>query len=171
MDFLRSSRLLTFGMASFASKTLVYLAAALIPLQPLAVSSCNCDSHGQHDVDANPCEQQAKLESGCCQRDDDCRCSRHSQANSCCTETHPAPAKSCCETGGACSCGADNSSPPVPPVPRQSRGYSVNDGAQPLVIALFSPEDDPRSVPCLSTDHPRGASGLAKCIVLCRFRL
>lgn len=158
-------------MVSFASKTLVYLAAALIPLQPLAVLSCDCDSHGQRGVDANMCEVQAKAESACRGRDDDCRCSSHSQASSCCTKTHPAAAKSCCETGGACSCGADDSSPPVPRIPPQSRGYSVNDGAQPLLIVLFRPDDDPPSVACLSTEGPSGAFGLASCIVLCRFRL
>jgi len=166
-----SIKLLIFTMTGFASRTLVYLAAALIPLQPVAVLSCGCDSHGQHAVEANTCEEQAKAESGCCGRTDGCRCSSHSQAGSCCTKTHPTSAKSCCDTGGTCSCRADDSSPPVPKSPLQSRGYSVNDVDQPLVIALFNHDEHSRYVGFLSTEEPSGASGLACCIALCRFRL
>ena len=166
-----SIKLLVFTMTGFASRTLVCLAAVLIPLQPLAVLSCGCDSHGQHDVGANPCKEQAKVESGCCGRADGCRCSSHSQAGSCCTKTHRAPAKSCCGTGDTCSCRTDGSSPPIPQAPPQSRGYSVNDVAQPLAIALFSPADRQSAVDFVSTDRPSGASGFERCIVLCRFRL
>ena len=158
-------------MAGFVSKTLVYLAAALIPLQPLAVLSCGCDSHSQHGVDANACKEQAQVKSGCCGRADGCRCSSHSQTSSCCSKTHHAPAKSCCDTGGICTCGVDNSSPPVPQAPPQTRGYRVNDVNQPSAVVLFSPGDYSSSVGFLFTDWPSGASGIARCIVLCRFRL
>ncbi len=168
---LMSTKLLVFTMTGFASKTLVYLAAALIPLQPLAVLSCGCGSHGQHGVDANTCQEQAKVETGCCGRGDGCRCSSHSQADSCCTKAHQAPAKSCCDTGGTCSCRADDSSEPVPQAPPQSRGYSANDVDQPLAIALFSPADRRSAGDFVSTDRPSGDSGFERCIVLCRFRL
>lgn len=158
-------------MFSYIPKTLVYLAAALISLQPLAVLSCGCDSHGQHGADANTHKEQAKVESVCCGRGDDCRCSSHSRASSCCTKTLPAPPESCCDTGSICSCGADNSSPPAPLAPLPSRGYSVNDAIQPSAIALFSSADHPCSAGFLFIDRPSAASGLARCIVLCRFRL
>ena len=168
---LMSTKLLVFAMTGFASKTLVYLAAALIPLQPLAVLSCGCGSHGQHGVDANTCQEQAKVETGCCGRGDGCRCSSHSPTGSCCTKTHRAPAKSCCNTEGTCSCRADDSSEPVPQVPPQSRGNSVHDVDRPLAIASFSSDDHPRREGFLATDRLSGDSGFERCIVLCRFRL
>ena len=158
-------------MLAFASKTLVYLAAALIPLQPLAVLSCGCDSQGQHGVDANTCKDQAKVKSGCCGRTNSCCCSSHARTSSCCSKTQQAPAKSCCGTECTCSCGEDKSPPPIPQAPPQSRGYSVNDVDQPLAIASFSPTDHPRYVDFLSSDRPSCASGIERCIVLCRFRL
>ncbi len=165
------SRLFTFDMTGIASKTLVYLAAVLLPLQPLAALSCGCDSHGQPGVDANPCKEQAKVESGCCGRADGCRCGSRSQTGSCCTKTQQAPAKSCCGTGHACSCRADDSSPPVPQVPAEGRNQSVNDVAQPLLSAFPSPGACQVPVNFVSTDRPSGASGFERCIVLCRFRL
>ena len=166
-----SIKLLVFTMTSFASKTLVYLATVLLPLQPLSAVACGCDSHGRHDVDANIRLEQAKAVTGCCGRAERCRCSSHSQTGSCCTKTREAPAKSCCGNGNTCSCRTDDSSPPVPQVPAQSRSQSVNDVAQPLLPASMS-TGDPEAHACLvSADRPSGASGLARCIVLCRFRL
>lgn len=169
--FIRGSDLLRFGMTEFASKLLVCLAAALIPLQPLSAVSCGCDSHGEQGVGDNTCHEQALAESGCCGRTDGGRLSSQSQAGSCCTKTHRAPTKSCCDTSGTCSCRVDDSSPPVPQAPSQSRGYCADDVAQPLAVAPFSPDDDSRYVGFRSTNWSSGASGLARCIVLCRFRL
>ncbi len=166
-----SIKLLVFTMTSFASRTLVYLAAALLPLQPLSTMSCCCASHDRHSVDASLRQEQANAVTGCCGRADRCCCSSHSRAGSCCTKTQQAPAKSCCGTGNTCSCRTDDSSPPVPQVPAEGRSQSGNDVAQPLLLASIS-TGDPEVPTCLvSTDRPSGASGFERCIVLCRFRL
>ncbi len=157
-----------FSPRQFASKKLVWLAAVLVPFQffPLAPCYCTMSSRTESGLQTPPtprdCCSQATL--GCC-------AGRLAESRLCRTKTHGAPAKSGCETGGACSCGVDNSSPLVPRAPPPSRGYSVDDGAQPLLIAVFRPDDEPRSVACFSTNRPSGVCGLAGCIVLCRFRL
>lgn len=157
-----------FSLRQFASKKLVWLAAVLVPFQSFPSAACYCTmaSRTESGLETPPAPRD------CCSQDTPgCCAGRLGERRPCRTKTHPAAAKSCCETGGACSCGADNSSPPVPRAPPRSRDYSVNDGTQLSLIALFRPDDDPGSVAFLSTEAPSGASGLARCIVLCRFRL
>lgn len=166
-----SSGLLAFGMTGFASKTLVFVAAALLPLQPLSVMSCGCGSHDQRAVDANLRQEQTDGESACGRRADCCCCSSHLQPRPCCAKRHRGPAKCCCGTGNQCSCESDHPSPPVPQVPPEGRSQSLSDLAEPLLAALVDPADLQVFTGLASRDWPSAASGIERCIMLSRFHL
>ena len=156
----------------FPSKTLVWLAAMLMPLQALPAANCWCASESWERVDAETASGHHVQKICCC-----CRtappgaASTYDEDKSCCQRVGPSPKPSC---GGhshtcTCSCQENNSSPAVPPAPTETRCRIVVDLLQlPTPICMSLEKSQPRSadeVPAFYTSAPE------RCTILCRFLL
>ena len=154
-------------MTRFASKMLVYLAAVMLPVQPLSVMSCGCDAHS----DANIGRQHIEGIASCCDAKAPGGRSSHSPASPCCTKAHESPSQSCCCNEGACTCRCDHSPSPTPQVPSEGRSPSANESAQSLLSVLIDFGNGHLSVGLASIEQPNVASGIERCVMLCRFQL
>jgi hypothetical protein len=159
----RNGKLLIFGMSGLASRTLIWLAAALLPFQPLSVMSCRCDTNCQPSAGAKIPHGQNRVESGCC--------SSQRQSGSCCAKTQRPGAETCCGDGCMCSCSPNKVPPPVPQVPSETRSRSIGGLTQAEVGLSLGINEFHASQSAFSDTRPSGCSGAERCIGLCRFNL
>lgn len=158
-------------MTGLASKTLVWLAAALLPFEPLSALSCPCAAPSQPSTDVQLRCPTVGSDGDCCRRVKPC-CRGDNSLGCCCAKNRRAGATSCCGTGNGCNCRSnDSSSPPIPEVPLESRSGTAGDAAQPPLTVFLSCSDAQMPVGELCAASPDLASGLQCCILLCRFNL
>lgn len=161
-----SRELLMDRIRSFAWKTLVWLAAVLVPLQALPSFECCCASASRQQIDAENDLQRPGSDRGCC-------CCSHSTPDrraATRSEARPGAARPCCcGNSTVCTCAENDSSPLPSQAPPESRVQSDDQVAQPLVdIGLAF--DRPRQRP--SDECPAVATSAAeRCVLLCSFRL
>ena len=157
-----------YGLRQLATKTLVWLAAVLVPLQSLPAAACCCTSASQQESGA---EQRQGPSNPCCLTAGSCCDSTRAESHSCCKTTHQLPSKCSCTTTGVCSCQPHNSSSPDPQAPPEGGRQVVHIAAQPLAAVSLC-VDDSRGLASTSYGAWLSAcSGFERCIVLCRFTL
>lgn len=140
-------------MRSLASRTLVVLAAALVPLQPLSAAGCYCGTVSRHETGV---EKQAGSD-----REKAC----------CCKKALRVPGNTCCGSAVECSCSSDESSHSEPQNLPQRHSQTVQDLGQPADVLSLSRSEFQVAPSLPSADWRPFASGLERCIVLCRFNL
>ena len=156
------------SLRQLATKTLVWLAAVLVPLQSLPTAACCCATASQQDSDA---EQRQGSGSACCLSATSCCASTHAQSLSCCKTTHQAPAKCSCQTTGVCSCRPHNSPSPSPQAPPEGGRQVVHIASQPVAVVSLCLDDSRGSTSASHGAWSSACSGFERCIVLCRFTL
>jgi hypothetical protein len=158
------------GMTGLASKALVWLAAALLPFEPLSAVSCCCAAPGQPPTAVELRRPPVGLEGGCCRRVKSCCPDGHS-LGCCCAKSRSAATTSCCRGGNKCTCRSDDSSPPIPEVPPESASRPADDAAHPPLAVFLSPDQSQMPLGDLSVASPGGPSGSQCCVLFCRFNL
>ncbi|NQT13187.1 MAG: hypothetical protein HQ582_10590 [Planctomycetes bacterium] len=148
---------------AFAWKTLVWLAAVLVPLQALPSFECCCAAVSRQQIDAENQQGRPSSEQACCcgaRSAPDGRAPTHSQAR-------PRP---CCRGDSTdCTCAEDDSAPLPSQAPPESRLPSDDPLAQPLVdigLAFDPPPQRPSDERLIVV-----TSAPERCILLCSFRL
>ena len=158
-------------MRNLAAKSLVWLAAVLVPLQPLSAASCCCAAPGQLGSDAEKHRGPIDNVARCCRSAQSCRGNADTQIHSCCKATPRESAHADCKCADTCSCQANDTAPPEQQAPAQGRSRVYDQLTQPLSTVSFGLGDLLRSPSLFSSGRPVTASGFERCITLCRFNL
>lgn len=162
-------------MLDAAKKMLIWAAAVAIPLQGMPAQSCGCSDRSE-TVGADTCAHGAHEHGHSC-------CSTHGGEHSCCSTEHRQSGTCCCccvkghcdhqhcTCGINCPCRHGMQTPPAtPPVEQRSldkvlcSGLAYNSAA----VSLPSAKPQQLSVTLSSFD---AATGMDRCISLCRFML
>ena len=161
-----------FGLHQQVAKTLVWLAAILMPLQVLPSAKCWCAGERRERIDSGAAPRHHVQKTCCCYRTVPVQAAyTRGEDESCCPKANSSPESSCC--GGSltctCFCQENDSSPAVPPAPTETRCRSVVDLLQlPAPVCLSLEKSQPRSAQQRPAFH---TSASERCISLCRFLL
>lgn len=173
------------------ARTLVWLAAATLPLQGLPVTSCSCtsvtacsvtaeQSHGCCCSGKNPANCPCTGAKVCrcgkaspCQRQDHRNCCTRGARCHCCLGECCSPARGGpCPCGANCQCGKNNgpTAPAVPPVEHSSpeRIVAATAAAVTFVTVQQASTTRQHSETRAGTD---ALSALDRCVTLCRFTI
>lgn len=155
--------------ARITSRVLVWLLAAVLPLQGLAGNSCHCVTEAKSAVDAHGVSGERPK----------CRCSSQQKtvepsessapAHSCCRPADSDPTQPCCCCDSACLCKQSDSPPEPKQFPPENRNRPGDQAAGPLVI--FRPECGAPETVRLEKRETVSVSALDRCVFLCRFHL
>lgn len=156
-------------MRSFATKTLVWLAALFVPLQPLSLGMCCCASRQGNDAEARLAAVQDKA--CCCRSTPSDSSGTQTESPARFTDTPGEEVESCCTNQVCCCCKPDNSSPPDQQAPTGSPRRIVDELVQLLAPVSLGPSEIQLSAPVVSADQPVVDSGIERCIAHCRFNL
>ena len=146
-----------------ASKTIVCLLAALMPLQGLPSTSCCCAAEAKQATDTS------ESHTTCCCNSSARPAVSPVATHSCCQQADSDGKRTSCSCGAGCQCEQSDSSPQPKQFPTDNRSRTSDQVVQPLVT--FSPEcGDPEAT---ESDGRRAVSVSApnRCVLLCRFRL
>jgi hypothetical protein len=151
-----------------ATKTLVWLAAILLPLQSFPTAACRCAIANQQMGDS---QQRRTPGSSCCVVAGNCRASRGAEDSSCCNTMPEARCNCSCRTTGVCSCRPHNSSPPDPQAPPEDGRQAVQAATQPPAGVSLCVDGSGRPTARSCGARSIACSGFERCITLCRFLL
>jgi len=167
-----SRAVLVYRVKAFAGKTLVWLAAVLVPLQGFPAVECCCARADRQRADAENPPDRLGSRPGCCcgpstpQRRADTRC----EARPGCENAHgKASRPCCCGCSSICACSGHQSSPLPSQGAPESRRPSDDPLALPPVLADFT-FDRPRQ-PASDERLTVVSSASERCILLCRLHL
>ncbi len=157
-----------FGLRQFASKTLVWLAAVVVPLQFYPSASCCCAMASRPGGGA---ETPLVLRDCCLQGARSCCAGTRGESRPCCSKTLRASTNCHGRTTGVCSCQPHHSPSPGQQARPEGRGQTVEMLAQ-RPADVSSRLDEFKVSPSSSVAvWPTVASGFERCIILCRFML
>ncbi len=156
-----------------ASKVLVWLLAASVPLQGLCSVACRCTAEAKQTTDAHRAPgqhapgQHAKCRC-CCRQPASWSTEAPAATHACCRAT-PDVKRTSCSCSMDCQCKKGDSYPRPKQIPPEHRTESTDQATGPLVIFCLEcgdpevMETEGRTVTSLS--------GADRCILLCRFHL
>ena len=150
------------------SKILVWLLAALMPLQAIPNAACGCSARAKVTADAGETASQSTGRCSCSQQASPPSESPAS-THSCCRRAASDVKRKYCDCGTGCQCKKDDSSPRPKQVPPAQRTPSIDLATGPLVIFYLERSDSEM----METEGRQVASlsGADRCILLCRFHL
>ena len=160
-----------YGLRGTTSKTLVWLAALLMPMQPVSAAGCCCATPDQQDDDRADSQVSARAASSCCQVAHCCCAGKQAARTSCCQKRHGAVDHSWCQCGHACCCQHGEPSPAPPQAPPSSKVRTGDELGQPLAAVSCNHGEVHLGPSPQPTEEPSLGSAAKRCVMLCRFLL
>ena len=151
-----------------ASKALIWLLAALLPLQGLHIASCCCAAQVKVTAaDAGASKHHATC--CCCRERVSLPADPQPATHSCCRRADSHVKQTCCRCSAGCQCKKNDSSPRPKQIPPEHR-TQINDlTTGPLVIFCLE-SGDPQTME-MEDLKVTSLSGADRCVLLCRFHL
>lgn len=149
------------------SKVLVWLLAALVPLQALPHTSCGCEADATHSA-VHVVGEQAKC-CGCCCQQPSRPPEQTAATHSCCQRADSDTKRTCCDCGANCQCEKGDSTPRPKQSPPEHRSQSTDLTSGPSIVFCLECGDSET----MQTEDGKvtSLSGADRCVLLCRFHL
>ena len=169
---------------TIAARVLVWLAAALVPVEAMPLTVCNCGSHSgqptEARVDGSPakpvpacpnCVGESRTKPSCCGKS-----AEDSSKRGCCGRTKASGTCCCggqCSQGVSCHCSANHAVPASSPNPNESPadGFKVSLSTSPFASVTTAAVVIPPSVYASLRERPTsflGSTAPERLSVLCR---
>ena len=161
-------------LAHITTRGLIWLTAALLPIQSLPAAACGCTSKSASGSGCEKVEASKSTGTGSCcrrQRQRSCCDAKATQQSSSCCSAKQNTASNNCECGISCSCSKSEESKPATPL-SQNRTSDQITGESVLATSFATAIIPLATQPHESATCSIGSLGsLDRCVSLCRFTL